>query len=287
MDSVIENLICRLDKHLVDGTNVIPWACPVPVFGDLSKARVATVGINPSNQEFTDESGKELDEGSRRLQTLRSLEIASWSEAKSSHRKDILDSCAKYFEDKGPGKGKPYDKWFKLLDAILQHADASYYGESPTACHLDLFPFATGCKWSCLAAKQQKSLLDISRCTLGELLRDSPVGILILNGQSVVDEFEKFAETSLECQEMPNWQLRPGSNSPVKGVAYWGPVHSLSGIKLGREISVLGYNHYPPDPHAKFDQVSAAIKKWIALRVQKKLSTNRRSHVAVGRAAGG
>lgn len=279
--NTLRKMIDRLDSPDIKGTDVISCVCPVPVFGDLSSAQVATLGINPSDQEFFDK-GKQLDGKFRRFPTLASLGLESWSKADTPHWNEILDSCRNYFSH------NPYDRWFKPVDAIVQGANhASYYGVSPTACHLDLVPYATKRKWCKLRSAQKQSLLDISRCTLGELLRDSPVEILILNGKSVVGEFEKFAETSLESREMPEWQLRPESDSPVKGVAYWGPVDSLSGIKLGREISVLGYNHYPPDPHAKFDQVSAAIKKWIAQRVQKKLSTNRRSHVAVGRAAGG
>jgi hypothetical protein len=57
-------LLSRLVRDLVDSnmdSNVIPWACPIPSFGDLTRARVATLGLNPSNREFVDERGNELD----------------------------------------------------------------------------------------------------------------------------------------------------------------------------------------------------------------------------------
>src|SRR4051812_46832848 len=46
---------------------------PVLFFGDLFSARVATVGLNPSDQEFLDRSGEELEGTSRRFESLRSL----------------------------------------------------------------------------------------------------------------------------------------------------------------------------------------------------------------------
>src|SRR6266446_6786884 len=72
-DSILPNLIERLDDPLVKAAKVIPWSCPVPYFGDLSQSIVATLGLNPSNREFVDGSEIELDGPTRRLHTLKSL----------------------------------------------------------------------------------------------------------------------------------------------------------------------------------------------------------------------
>ena len=56
-------LLSRLVRDLVDSnvdSNVIPWACPIPSFGDFTRARVATLGLNPSNREFVDEKEARL-----------------------------------------------------------------------------------------------------------------------------------------------------------------------------------------------------------------------------------
>jgi hypothetical protein len=70
---VLPTLIGRLERAVELGTSVIEWGCPVPCFGNISRARVATVGLNPSNREFVDETGHELAGEFRRFHTLASL----------------------------------------------------------------------------------------------------------------------------------------------------------------------------------------------------------------------
>src|SRR5260370_9718744 len=90
-------LIKRVGQEDRSDANVIPWSCPVPTFGDLSSARVATLGLNPSNREFVDQAGKELVGPSRRFHTLGSLGLACWSDAKPQHTKLVGESCRSYF----------------------------------------------------------------------------------------------------------------------------------------------------------------------------------------------
>src|SRR6266404_1443749 len=97
MNTTLSTLVKRLSEPTLSGANVIPWSCPVPSFGDLSGSRLATLGINPSNREFVDSSGNELDGPSRRLHTLKSLGLSRWSDANSGHVQSIVDSCRTYF----------------------------------------------------------------------------------------------------------------------------------------------------------------------------------------------
>src|SRR3954451_1613485 len=107
MHTALATLIDRLDSSVASTTDVIPWGCPVPSFGDLSNSRVATLGLNPSNREFVDELGNELQGSYRRFHTLKSLGLRSWSDADARHLRLILESCRAYFS------GNPYDKWFR------------------------------------------------------------------------------------------------------------------------------------------------------------------------------
>src|SRR5205809_4127565 len=132
MLTALTTLLDRLDSPAVSGTDVITWGCPVPSFGDLSNSEVATVGLNPSNREFVDESGGELEGSLRRFHTLNSLGISSWSHADARHLRLILESCRMYFFD------NPYDRWFKRLDHVVSGTKASFYSPSCGACHLDL-----------------------------------------------------------------------------------------------------------------------------------------------------
>ena len=258
MYTILTTLIDRLDNPAILDANVIPWGCPVPSFGDLSSSRVATVGLNPSNREFVDETGNELQGQSRRFHTLKSLGIKGWSEVDARHLRMMLDSCSSYFI------GNPYDRWFRSLDRVASGAKASYYNVSNRACHLDLIPYATACKWTELTNQQRSSLLAIAGDTLGLLLRDAPVKILILNGKTVVEQFQDIAGVRLESQEMPSWSLPRQSKRDVTGVAYIGIVDTLSGIALGRQVLVLGYNHNLQSSYGVTTEVIEAIRNWIA-----------------------
>ena len=68
MDTTLSNLLERLAAPGMSSTNVIRWSSPVPSFGDLSRSRVATLGLNPSNREFVDPDGQELSGAERRFQ---------------------------------------------------------------------------------------------------------------------------------------------------------------------------------------------------------------------------
>lgn len=257
MDTMLSALVRCLDDRILAGTSVIPWSCPILSFGNLSISRVATLGLNPSNREFVDDSGNELDGLSRRFHTLNSLRLTRWSDANAEHLQLIIASCREYFHR------NPYDGWFKKLDYIISGAEVSYYGIFTGACHLDLIPYATECKWTALSRRERSSLLDVAGDTLGLLLRDSPVRMLILNGISVVEQFQDIAGIQLEKQEMQDWSLPRRSHPGVMGYAYKGTVSDLSGFKFEREILVLGFNHNIQSSFGVTTQVTAAIQQWI------------------------
>jgi hypothetical protein len=261
LHGTLTTLINRLDDSIAASMNVIRWGCPVLSFGDLSTSRVATMGLNPSNREFVDESGNELEGVARRFHTLNSLGLSSWADADARHLRLILQSCSEYF------LGNPYDTWFKKLDQVVQGTEASFYDSSRTACHLDLIPYATSRKWTELTVAQRSALLEIAADTLGLLLRDSPVCVLILNGQSVVDEFQEIAGVSLDKQLMSDWSLPRSAGRDVCGYAYRGRVNTLSGITLPHEVLVLGYNHNLQSSFGVTNGAIKAIRDWISRTV--------------------
>jgi hypothetical protein len=108
------------------------------------------------------------------------------------------------------------------------------------------------------------ALVTFAGDTLGLLLRDSPVRVLILNGRSVVEQFQDIASIRLESQEIPAWSLPRQSTPRVPGVAYTGVVESLSGIALGHQVLVLGYNHNLQSSFGVTTAVINAIRGWIA-----------------------
>lgn len=255
-----------MDKAESKSANIIPWSSPVPSFGSVSSARVATLGLNPSNKEFVDALGRELDGTDRRFHTLKSLNLARWTEAKDQHVRLIEDSCSTYFQR------SPYDGWFRRLDKVISGTGASYYNSRASACHLDLIPYATASKWTALSTSQRSTLAKLAGNTLGELLRDSALRVLVLNGAAVVKAFQGMSGEQLEPREIESWALRRSLGSRVPGISYKGVVDSVCGVRLHHKILVLGYNHNIQSSFGVTTEVTMSIRSWIAKHSTKALS---------------
>jgi hypothetical protein len=255
--AMLSNLIARLDDPTFSATNVIRWSCPVPSFGDFSGALVGTLGLNPSNREFVDEKGCELEGPFRRLHTLRSLGLKRWADADAFHLGLVLESCRSYFSV------NPYDGWFKGLDTILSETNSSYYDAASHACHLDLIPYATNCKWTELSVKQRRALLESAGDTLGLVLRNSSIRLLILNGISVIENLQRIAGESFEKTAMLDWTLPRRNSSGVIGFSYSGRIQNIMGVELRRPVRILGFNHNIQSSFGVTTKVKVAITRWV------------------------
>jgi hypothetical protein len=265
MYATLATLVDQLAGSALSGTQVIRWGAPVPAFGDPGSARVATLGLNPSNREFVNDAGRELQGSARRFHTLVSLGLSEWNEADARHLELILQSCRCYFQR------NPYDRWFRRLDQLLVRLGASYYASSharrgdpdSAACHLDLIPYATRRKWIELTGRQRLRLLERSGDPLGRLLRDSPIRLLLLNGQSVVEHFKVLTNVQFDVDEQLEWTLRRQSGARVLGISYLGSVQTVGGVDLERELLVLGYNHNIQSSFGVTSRVISSIADWV------------------------
>ena len=257
MQEALSILIDKLNNPELLGKRVIPWSCPVPSFGNVSEAKIATMGLNPSNREFVDEDGKELAGPDRRFHTLNSLGLRHWSEVRGQQLRMIEELCATYFFR------NPYNRWFKDLDELISGTYCSYYDSSSVACHLDLIPYATACKWTELTSQERTSLLNLSAGNLGLLLKDAPVRLLVLNGKAVVDNLEKLTGREFQVVLMPSWTLPRRSGRGVSGYGYIGSLNEVGGVGLKQEIFVLGYNHNIQSSFGVTTKVKLSIREWI------------------------
>ncbi|NQV15376.1 hypothetical protein HQ531_07950 [bacterium] len=257
MNQTLTTLINRLDGAKAKNTGILSWASPIPSFGNLAESRVATLGLNPSNLEYLDRNGDELFGESRRFQTLNSLGISSWGEADSRHMHLIEESCNHYFDN------TPYDRWFKVLDFLLGDLHTSYYSATYKACHLDLIPFATRSKWTDLTRNQRNTLFEISEGSLGDLLIASPVRVIILNGVTVVNQFQGMMQIELDTIAQKSWSLPRKNSANVQGAAYSGNLSQIGSIELEQPILVLGYNHNLQSSYGVTKGVLQAIRSWI------------------------
>lgn len=254
--------IKRLVRLLASGfpveLGVIPWASPVMMFGRLQTSRVATLGLNPSNLEFVDAQGAQLQDPLHRFETLSTLGLRSWDEAEKEQIERVWSACELYFTR------RPYDGWFKPLDRVISGLGVSYYDSWSPACHLDLVPFATGEKWSSLTPDTRQGLLELGAQTLVKSIATSPVRVLVLNGATVVRTFERLVGEPLKVASMPGWTLGRDGSSPVQGFAYRGAVSELAGMDLGRELLVLGFNHNIQSSFGVTRGAVTSIGEWIA-----------------------
>lgn len=244
------------DPELLE-TGVIDWGSPIPVFGDIENSSVASLGLNPSNREFVDEVGYELEGELRRFHTLGSLGLNSWLDADSAHLDRIINSYQVYFSK------NPYDTWFKKLNEVIATTGASYYAESHQACHIDLIPFATKEKWNNLSNQARSKLVSVAGDTLGRLLKNYSIDVLILNGASVISQFESLAGIAFERTEMPRWTLPRRSGRGVPGIAFRGILSKFGDSDLDSEVLVLGFNHNLQSSFGVTREVVQSIKEWV------------------------
>lgn len=259
---ILARMIQELSYESSKQLEIIEWAAPIPYFGDPSKASIATVGLNPSNREFVSSDGLELMENDRRFHTLNSLSIKNWKNLTETQLGLIHNSCTEYFFR------NPYDGWFKPLDLLLKGTNDSFYSSLFHACHLDLIPYATAKKWAFLTSKQREILIRISAEFLGEVLKYSPIKILILNGKTVIESFEKATQTVFVKETVEDWALPRKTGIEIKGFSYQGKISKISGIDIGRDVHILGYNHNIQSSYGVTSSVRSSIQEWITSKAR-------------------
>ena len=230
----------RLIQHLThDGPvkeRAIPWASPVPCYGNPATALLATVALHASHGEFISRANTEIRGQQRRFHTLRSLRIRSWADAEAAHIERMDHLCRAYF------KRNPYRQWHGRFEPALQFTGQSY--QSGTACHLPLIPYAIRPTGGRVMPEQEiRRMMETTGADLGRLVRDAPIRLLILNGIGMVSRFEWLAGVELTESEQPLWKLSGSQVRNDDGFAYQGAATRIAGVDLGREVVVVGFNH--------------------------------------------
>lgn len=260
-----ENAICSIILRSIEAysdpifieSSVIKWASPIISFGNLEKAKVATVGLNPSDMEFVDRNKEELKIDSRRFHTLSSLNIEKWDDLDDHRTMKILELNKRYFSN------NPYNLWFKKLNYVLEDSDLSYYFPLNNACHIDIVPYATSKKWVELKLEEKQYLINKSKGILDNILKVSNISFLVLNGRSVIENLRKVFDISFEVNHQPTWDLKQNSGRIVKGYSFVGNISSVGDVELSRIIKIVGYNHNIQSSFGITKYVLDEIKKWI------------------------
>lgn len=193
LEDLPDYIIERLRRPVPSGCHVVPNSTPVLSFGKASTARVATLGLNPSRNEFLDKGGGELTGSCRRFETLTSLGVHDLASASDPVLHRVVDTCHSYFE----ADRNPYRQWFNQLEPVLQSVDASYY--DGTACHLDIVQWATDPIWGRIRDRQvQERLLEADAGFLRAQLMQNQYDLLLINGAGATSQFERVMNALLE-----------------------------------------------------------------------------------------
>lgn len=160
------------------GTFTVPRSTPVLFFGDLFTARVATVGLNPSDREFLDRNGEQLAGPLRRFETLDSLGSTNRTSLTDAQCDQAITTMRGYF-----GDGKPIYGWFRALARVTDGLGFDFTrGE---VAHLDLVQEATKPTWSGLPPEEQTRLLDADLPFLRWQITSFPLELVVCTGKTV------------------------------------------------------------------------------------------------------
>jgi hypothetical protein len=174
-----------------EGTPVVLGSTPVVAFGDPRQAETATLGINPSANEFL-ERGRPLRGDKRRLATLESLDAERLDQLTDAQIGEVVTDCAAYF------RRNPYRRWFDPLDELLRAGTHTSYNDG-SVCHLDLVQWATQPIWGHIEARAvQASLLEDGVPHLQAQLACENVRLVLLNGRQVLTQVGAVGLVELE-----------------------------------------------------------------------------------------
>jgi hypothetical protein len=219
-NAVFARLADRLRWDAVHGT--VPGSLPVCYFGDLPAAQVATIGINPSRQEYHSRRGDELDGPARRFETRRSLGAPSRGALTDAQAEHALQTMAGYFHH-----GKPVYSWFQPLERVLTGFGAPY--SAGRTAHLDLVQEATDPVWTGLEKADKwsaASLLERDLAFLHWQLETFPLRTVLCTSAAVLRRV------------IPLLNAKPVCEAALARVKWTVAVGSAG----GRPITVAGWN---------------------------------------------
>ncbi len=186
--SLLDPLHARLRRP--PSQSSVPGSLPVLFFGDLLTARVATIGLNTSPQEYLDRQGNELTGSQRRFETLGSLGAPDRLSLTADQCDRAITTMRAYYHP-----GKPVYSWFRSLDRVTKGMGFRYdLGE---VAHLDLVQEATQPAWSQLEPGERAQLRAADEPFLRWQLETFPLEVVVCNGRSVFDGVQALTNARL------------------------------------------------------------------------------------------
>jgi hypothetical protein len=195
MQGFTEVIAERARRNHPADSYVVKGSTPVLSFGNPTTARIATIGINPSCDEFEQSNRVLFSDSKRRLEDFQSLKIQSAEEIDDELAERIHSACLNYFNR------RPYG-WFNQLNRRVNSLFNCNYQDG-TAVHLDLVQWATNPVWGRIPSKTtQSSLLSTDADFLRyQLSTSTSIEMVYLSGDQVFNQLNSVGIISAEIAQ--------------------------------------------------------------------------------------
>jgi uracil-DNA glycosylase len=221
---VARDLFPRLRQRLraAPSQSSVAGSLPVLFFGDALRARVATIGLNPSKREYLNKQGEPLTGDDQRFATTTSLGVSSRLDLSDTQSDSAIEIMRSYYDANRP----VYDSYFRHLSHFLNGMGASFRERS--AAHLDLVQESTDPPWSGLDASERATLLNQDLPFLTWQLNNLPaLEVVICTGKTVSDGVR------------PLLTINDEETGLAKRLKWW---HGSARLADGRPLKVGGWN---------------------------------------------
>lgn len=167
-----EFLLDKISEPLPTNIGIVKGSIPIVFFGNVEKAEIATLSLNPSNKEFK-------HKGKKRCVDRTELKVEDHQKLTREQSESVYQSLLLYF------KVNPYKTWFNPMNNLFEKKRLEYYNDKIV--HLDISPWATSNKWNNLSPEVRESIIDTS--IIKNVIEKRGIKKLFINGKTTFNVF--------------------------------------------------------------------------------------------------
>ena len=244
-----ERVIERAMATYPDIKQLVEFSTPVVSFGYPSRARMVTVGINPSSLEFLTpgKNKKILPSDKKKLVDLETLGVKKPKALDREMAVKVIEGCYSYFNE----DSKPYMTWFDHLNENVNSYFKCNYRDG-SAVHLDLVQWATDPVWGKIRENNIKSgLLQGDVDFLRYQINSKKFDVIFLNGRQVFEQLTSHKIVEAFEAETVTYLTKTGKSRPV--TFYQGESQNGS--------LVVGWSRTFPGHHISEEALPGVVEK--------------------------
>lgn len=208
-NAIVKCSTCLNDT--VTKTWIFGECLPVPEFGgrDVTKVKVATVGINPSSTEFF--AWGKLKPLKERLPALPDYGVTSRNQLTGDQANDAAQRRADYFN----AEARRAHDWFVKLGGIVKAANVEWDYGNGSAMHLDIVACVTTQKWTDVNGSAKSKLVANCRDHLERTVSSLPTtAMLLFDGKTACEAMA--GEASEEWKQLFQFTDNNGERKTVR-----------------------------------------------------------------------